>query len=172
MTVRTWSLWLQPEQAAAAELESVIARLAAVCGTAVFPAHLTLLGPLERDADAALIALDRVAGSLSPLLVRFDEVGCEPVWQRSIYLVAAESAALGQAAEAAARAFSVTGQREFMPHVSLQYSELPLARKRRLALGVELELPRSIRFDRLSLWRTEGSDARAWQLGATRALGA
>ena len=170
MTVRTWSLWLQPEQAAAAELEAVIARLAAAYGTAVFPAHLTLLGPLERDTDAAVAGLDRVAGSLGPLLARFDEVRCEPVWQRSIYLAAVPSEALRQAADAAARAFSIPGQPEFMPHLSLQYSELPLAQKRRLASSLELRLPASIRLDRLSLWLTEGSEAHAWRLQATRSL--
>lgn len=170
MTRRTWSLWLQPELATAAELEPVIARLAAACGTAVFPAHLTLLGPLERDADAAVAGLDQVAGSLGPLPVTFDKVRCEPVWQRSIYLAAVGSAALRQAAEAAARAFSVPGQPEFVPHLSLQYSELPVAQKRGLASGLELRLPFSVRFDRLALWQTEGSDARAWRLRATRAL--
>lgn len=171
MTVRTWSLWLQPEQAEAAALEPVIARLAAAYGTDVFAAHLTLLGPLERDTDAAVAGLGRVADSLSPLLVRFDEIRCEPAWHRSIYLAAAPSAALWQAAEAGARAFSVPGQPEFLPHVSLQYSELPIAQKLRLAVSLELQLPLSIRFDRLSLWRTEGSQARRWRLQATRSLG-
>lgn len=159
MTVRTWSLWLQPEQDAATELEAVMARLAAVHGTAVFPAHLTLLAALEQEAGAAVAGLGRLADSLSPLLVQFSEIGCEPAWHRSLYLAAASSAALKQAAQAAVRAFSVSGQPEFRPHLSLQYSELPVAEKQRLASSLAWELPLSVRFDRLSLWRTEGSDA-------------
>jgi 2'-5' RNA ligase len=170
MAVSTWSLWLQPEQACAAELEAVIARLAAVHDTAVFPAHLTLLGPLRCGAAAAVRGLDRVAEALSPLDVEFGDVRCEPVWQRSVYLAAVPSPALRQAAEEGVRAFSAPGQPEFMPHLSLQYSESPLAEKRRLASGLALRLPFSVRFDRLSLWQTEGSDARRWRLRAARTL--
>jgi hypothetical protein len=170
MTVRTWSLWLQPEQSSACELGALIARLAAVRATAVFPAHLTLLGPMTREAGAAVLGLGRAADLLSPLEVSFDRIRCEPVWQRSVYLAAVSSAALQQAAQAATRAFAASGQPEFMPHLSLQYSELPLADKQRLASSVALDLPRSFRFDRLSLWHIEGSDPGQWRLTATRSL--
>ncbi len=170
MTVRTLSVWLQPERQAAAELGAVIARLAAVHGTAVFPAHLTLLGPLEQEVRAAVTGLGRVADSLSTLRVEFDEVRCEPAWQRSLYLAAVATVALRQAAQAAAEALRSPGQSDFMPHLSLQYSELPLADKRGLASSVAVEFPISVRFDRLSLWHIDGSDTRRWRLLATRSL--
>jgi hypothetical protein len=170
VTVRQWSLWLQPERDAAAELHAVIARLAAVHGTAVFAAHLTLLGPLEREAGAAVIGLGRLADSLSPLRVRFGELGCERVWQRSIYLAADSSVALDRALLAGVRAFSASEQPAIMSHLSLQYSRLPVAEKQRLAASLAVELPMTVCFDRLSLWHTEGSDARRWRLLAARPL--
>ncbi|HEX8095897.1 hypothetical protein, partial [Jatrophihabitans sp.] len=40
----------------------------------------------------------------------------------------------------------------------------------RLAATLSLELPRTVRFDRLSLWQTAGSDASRWRLVADRQL--
>ena len=170
MAVRQLSLWLRPEQAAAAELDAVIARLAGVHGTAVFPAHLTVLGDVEREVDAAVASLDQVAQSLDPLEVRFGETRCETPWHRSLYLAAVPEPALRQAFEVAARAFDASGKPAFEPHLSLQYSELPVADKLRLAANLSMELPVTVRFDRLSLWHTPGSDAGRWRLLAERRL--
>jgi 2'-5' RNA ligase len=164
MAVRQLSLWLQPEQAAAAELDAVIARLAAVHHTAVFPAHLTLLGVLEQEVDAAVSNLEQVAQLLDPLDVRFDHTRCEPAWHRSLYLAAVPRPALRRPVEDAARAFGLPGKPAFDPHLSLQYSELPVADKLRLAASLSVELPMTVRFDRVSLWHTPGSDAGRWRL--------
>jgi hypothetical protein len=170
MAVRQLSLWLQPERAAAEELDAAIARLAAVHGTAAFPAHLTVLGDLEQEADTAIAGLGQLAQRLRPMDVRFGETRCEHVWHRSLYLVAAPEPALRQAFEAAVEVFEPSGTLGFEPHLSLQYSELPVADKLRLAASLSLELPRTVRFDRLSLWHTPGSDAGRWRLLADHRL--
>lgn len=170
MAVRQLSLWLQPEQAAAAELDAVIARLAGVHGTAVFPAHLTVLGDVQREVDAAVASLDQVAQSLNPLEIRFGETRCEPPWHRSLYLAAVPAPALRQAFEVAVRSFDPPGRPPFEPHLSLQYSELPVADKLRLVANLSMELPITVRFDRLSLWHTPGSDAGRWRQLAERRL--
>jgi hypothetical protein len=170
MAVRRISLWLRPEQAAAAELDAVIARLAAVHRTAVFPAHLTLLGPVEQEVDAAVTGLEQVAQRLDPLDVRFHQTRCEHDWHRSLYLAALPEPALRHAFEVTVQAFQPPGKPGFEPHLSLQYSELPVADKLRLAAGLSMELPMSVRFDRLSLWHTAGSDAGRWRLLADRRL--
>jgi hypothetical protein len=164
MAVRQLSLWLQPEQAAAAHLDAVIARLAAVHHTAAFPAHLTLLGVLEQEPAAAVSNLEQAAQLLNPLDVRFGETRCEHAWHRSLYLAAVPNPTLRRAFEGAARVFGLPGKSAFDPHLSLQYSELPVADKLRLAASLSLELPMTVRFDRVSLWHTPGSDAGRWRL--------
>ena len=163
MAVRQLSLWLQPEQAAAAELDAVIARLAAVHHTAVFPAHLTLLPVLEQEPEAAVGDLEQVAQLLDPVDVRFDQTRCEHAWHRSLYLAAVADPTLRRAFEDAARVFGLPAKPAFDPHVSLQYSELPVADKLRLAADLSLELPITVRFDRVSLWHTPSSDAGRWR---------
>ena len=170
MAVQVLSLWLQPEEAAAAELDAVIARLAAVHGTAVFPAHLTLLAVIEQEVDTAVAALDEVRQLLDPLDVWFNETRCEHAWQRSLYLAAVPEAGLRRAFEVAARTFGAPGRPSFEPHLSLQYSHLPVVDKVSLAASLSMELPMTVRFDRLSLWHTEGSDAGRWRLRASRTL--
>jgi 2'-5' RNA ligase superfamily protein len=170
MVLRQVSLWLQPEQGAAAELDAVIARLAAVHGTPAFPAHLTVLGPVEAAVDAATAGLQQVAQQLQPLDVRFGETRCEHVWHRSLYLAAVPAPALRQAFDVAVRVFDLPGKPVFEPHLSLQYSELPVADKLRLAASLSMELPLTVRFDRVSLWHTAGSDAGRWRLLADRRL--
>ena len=170
MAVRQLSLWLQPEQGAAAELDAVIARLAVVHGTAVFPAHLTVLGAIEQEEQAAVADLERVAQRLDPLDVRFGETRCEAAWHRSLYLAAVPEPTLRQAFEVAVQAFDPPGRPAFEPHLSLQYSQLPVADKVRLAATLSMELPITVRFDRLSLWHTPGSDAGRWRLIADRQL--
>jgi len=166
MAVSQLSLWLQPEPAAAAELDAVIARLAAVHGSATFPSHLTVLGPVEQDPDEATAALAELAAGLAPVQVRFDQTRCEAAWNRSLYLAAVPGPALRRIAEQAVRIFAVSKPAAFEPHLSLQYSELSVADKLRLAARVELPLPLDVRFDRVSLWQTPGQDAGRWRLVA------
>ncbi|HEX8092740.1 MAG TPA: hypothetical protein VF542_02845, partial [Jatrophihabitans sp.] len=117
MAVRQVSLWLQPEQAAAAELDAVIERLAAVHGTAVFPAHLTVLGAIDQEAEAAAGNLEQVAQLLDPLEARFVATRCELAWHRSLYLAAVPEPALRRAFELAVQAFEVPGKPGFDPHL-------------------------------------------------------
>lgn len=170
IAVTRMSLWLRPEPVAAAELDALIARLAGVHRTAPFPAHLTLLDALQRDRPGATAALAELAETVGPLAVRFDQTRCEAPWHRSLYLAAVPSATLRRTAEQAARAFAAAAGAPFEPHLSLQYSELPVAEKLRLAARVDLPLPLEIRFDRLSVWQTPGSDPRRWRLVAERPL--
>lgn len=170
MAVQQLSLWLQPAQDAAVELDAVIARLAAVHDTAVFPAHLTLLAVIEQEVDTAVATLDEVRQLVDPLDVWFNETRCEHAWQRSLYLAAVPTAGLRRAFEVAARAFRAPGKPSFEPHLSLQYSHVPVADKLSLAASLSMGLPLTVRFDRLSLWHTEGSEASRWRLIASRSL--
>jgi 2'-5' RNA ligase len=172
MTIGRLSLWLQPEQAAADRLDALIARLAGVHDTAAFASHLTVLADLERAPDEeVLTGLDQLAKSLEPVQVSFGETRCEPPWHRSLYLAAVPGRTLRQVFETARRTFEVSGAAAFEPHLSLQYSQLPVAEKFRLAADAGVHLPLSVRFDRLSLWHTSGSDARRWRPVADRRLG-
>jgi 2'-5' RNA ligase superfamily len=170
MAVQRLSLWLQPAQAEAAELDAVIERLAGVHDTAAFPAHLTLLQALDDEADAAVAHLDELAQLVGPLEIRFDQTRCESPWHRSLYLAAVPDPALWRAFDIAVHAFEVAGKPGFEPHLSLQYSQLPVADKLRLAATLSMELPMTVRFDRLSLWHTTGSDASRWRVLADRRL--
>ncbi len=164
------ALWLQPDPDAAAELDAEIARLATVHATATFSAHLTVLGPIEEDLDGAVAALGELAAGTGPVRLRFNATRCEAAWHRSLYLVAVPDPVLRHIAEHATRAFGVAGPAAFEPHLSLQYSQLPVADKVRLAARVELTLPLTVRFDRLSLWQVPGPDPGRWRLVAQRAL--
>ncbi|MDQ1744244.1 MAG: hypothetical protein QOE23_2583 [Pseudonocardiales bacterium] len=172
MEIGRLSLWLQPEPPAADRLDALIARLAAVHATAAFVSHLTVLADLGRQPDDDVLAgLTRLAESLEPVRVSFGETRCEHPWHRSLYLAAVPGPALRQVFQTARRTFEVPGDPVFEPHLSLQYSQLPVADKFRLAAGAGLRLPLTVRFDRISLWQTAGPDARRWRLVAERRLG-
>lgn len=170
MAVRQLALWLRPEEPAATELDALIARLAGAHGTEAFAAHLTLLAPAEREVDAAIASLAEVADQLTPLRVTFSHTRCEQVWRRSLYLDAVAEPALRRLRQVAAAAFGAPAS-PFEPHLSLQYSWLPIADKLRLADGLTLDLPMTVRFDRLALWHTEGELAGRWREVASRDLG-
>jgi hypothetical protein len=170
MPSRRVSLWMQPEQAAASELDAVIARLACVHGSAAFPAHLTVLPSVAPQVDTA--GLVRLAELCQPLRVRFDETRFEQAWQRSLYLTAVPEPALRRLVDLASGVFGVPEKSAFEPHLSLHYSRLPVADKLGLASGMFLDLPLTVRFDRLSLWDTTGSDAGRWRLLAAHSLAA
>jgi hypothetical protein len=72
--------------------------------------------------------------------------------------------ALRRVHDTAVRVLALADEPRFEPHLSLQYSQLPVADKLELAARLPLELPRTVRFDRLSLWQTPGSDASKWRL--------
>src|SRR5207237_1142085 len=83
--------------------------------------------------DDAAAVLAELAGSLAAVPVRFDQTRCEAAWHRSLYLAAVPDPALRRIAERAVRTFAVSEPAPFEPHLSLPYSELPVADKLRLA---------------------------------------
>ena len=166
MTVEHLSLWLHPTAHAVRPLDAVIAELAAVDGTPVRPAHVTLVGGFDaRPAEVARAAAV-LAAETAPLEVVLTALACELPVHRSVFLRAEASPDFAAAVDRAAALLDLPRQPPADPHLSLAYSERDPAGKRELAAHVTLDLPRRLRLTRLSLWNTEMSDISCWrQLG-------
>ncbi len=164
------SVWLRPEPVAAQMFDELIRRLAAVHDTPSFSAHLSVVGDFDDHEDVALERLVRLADKLQPIDVELTDVRCEDVFYRSIYFAVAPKPVLMDAYQLAVKVWSRPGAHAFFPHVSLQYSRLPLLLKRELASTIDLDLPMRVQFDRISLWCTDMSDLRLWREIGSRKL--
>lgn len=164
------SVWLHPRPDVAAVLDSQIRRLAAEYDSVIFPAHLTVLGGMDLELDDALARFHSLAGQLEPVEVEFVSIQCEDVLHRSVYLVAMPTEQLRAAFDLGVEVWDQAGRHEFAPHLSLQYSTIPLEQKRELAAKVDLPLPMRVPFSSVSLWRTQMSDLRRWRCLSEAAL--
>lgn len=131
---RGTALWLLPPPEVRAQYASVIDELSERYGTARFEPHLTLVSgvPMDHSVEAA-------AHALQPLL---REVEIHPLrvvvgdgYYRCIVIEVAARGALVAARREAERLLGLE-QREFWPHVSVVYGELPVEAKRQIVAGL------------------------------------
>jgi|SRR4051812_40284189 2'-5' RNA ligase len=142
-------VWLAPVPTDAEILQASIDRAASLLGSPVFVPHVTLC------TDPAVTTLAAV-GSLRelPLSITFTALRFGDDYFHGCYLEAAEDAALR---ELQARCLATLGgatSRQYPPHLSLAYGVL--SHEQRAGATTLVDLPQTLRFDRLELWTSDG----------------
>jgi 2'-5' RNA ligase len=151
----TLSLWLEPSPDIAAGFRGSIKQLSAQFDTPSFAPHVTIIGGFQADEDRASQWTAELATSFQPVTVTFDSYGFEDVIVRAAYLKGIINPELARIRTAAGKLFSFPDH-EYLPHMSLLYSDTTPETTRRAAVSeLDLALPLSVRFEAITLWRTE-----------------
>jgi len=129
---REYSIWLLPEPVQQACLDQKIRSLAAVFGTASFPAHLTVLGDIRGTREVLEASVRKLAAAFSSFWFELSGIHASVEYYRSFYLLLTETP---EFLELCGMASSLTGSSAGLPpfpHVSLGYGEPenPLAKTR------------------------------------------
>jgi hypothetical protein len=150
------SLWLIPEPAARKVLAKILTDSSRRLGTPRFEPHLTLLGDLPGDADAASAKAARLAARTAPPGIELFGVAHEAAYFRCVHFEARLSPPLRQARRTARRVFGVSGPDSFRPHVSAVYGKLRAAQRDRVARSLLDYVPMRFRAVALELVLTSG----------------
>ncbi|HKK45725.1 MAG TPA: 2'-5' RNA ligase family protein [Balneolaceae bacterium] len=138
----TYSLWLEPSGDIAFRLEERIKKLSDKYGTPIFPPHVTLLGGLKyKEAELTTLA-NTLASSLDPFELELTKAGYEDNFYRSLYIHVKATSHLKEIHKMACQLFEMNYEDDFVPHLSLMYSELPQDQKERIlnVLGREFHI--------------------------------
>lgn len=141
---KTWSLWIEPgagDAELAAQLTAAIASLAGEYGTPAFRPHVTLLGAFEATAEAACALVHEVASQLQPFEVGWGSVRTGVSYYQAVFLACERSAELLAAHERASVLHAGPGPCDFMPHLSLMYTDADAGARTEVAAALQRRWP-------------------------------
>ena len=153
------SLWLVPDGPEAQAIAALIGEISARFGTPTFAPHVTLLGGLSVDAEAAVEAAGQLAAGLSDLSIRFEGLEHSADYFRALVVRVAPDLPILDARRRAQAAFPSEPVGPFVPHLSLLYGTVPVETRRHLAAEVRESAPAAIVMRHLEVVATEGTVA-------------
>lgn len=143
-------------------MTGLIGELSARFGTPSFPPHVTLLGGLAADPDAAVARGRELAVVLSDFPVRFEGLEHSAEYFRALVVRVAPDLPILDARRRAQMAFPAEPFGPFMPHLSLLYGALPVETRRHLVADVRESAPAAMVLRCLDVVATEGT-ASEWR---------
>jgi 2'-5' RNA ligase len=142
-------VWLAPAEHDATLLRKPIEQAASLLGSPAFPPHVTMC---TEPAVTKLAAVGPLRDL--PLSVTFTRLGFGDDYFRGCYLEAADDARLRELQARCVAALGGEAPRNYPPHLSIAYGVLN--EQQRTAVARLVELPRTLTFDRLELWTSDG----------------
>lgn len=138
------------------KFDSIIKKLAAEYNTFIFDPHITLLGQASDNEETALKLMTDLTSNQVPFSVTLNKVGSQDYFFRSLFVLAEKTKPLLSLHEKAKRIFGKPGNDEYMPHLSLLYSNYPGEIKEKIIKEIGAEQPSSFVVSSIWLYRTEG----------------
>ena len=105
-----------------------------------FPAHVTLIGGIERPKDEVITITEQLAATLKPIQIDFQNVTYGNIYHQCVYILCKASEDLLQAGKEAKGAFHLDPSTPYMPHLSLVYSDLSTDARETLAANLQKKL--------------------------------
>lgn len=169
MNERRFSVFLVPAADDRRWAEGVIAELAARYGAPLFEPHVTVYGgSFAEDGELGPVrrALAEAGAGAGPITLRVTGLGVTQEYFRTLFVAFEEEPRLRRLHEVVKGAVARDSGYELVPHLSLLYSDIPLAAKEMAARTVSLDRG-EMRFDEVKIVApdpvTGWSDARRWQ---------
>jgi 2'-5' RNA ligase len=155
-----YSLWLRPYGDLAYKLKERIDKYSEEFGTPSFEPHLTLLGGLKQN-ETELISMTKVLASrLHPFDINLTTVSYDDEFYRSLYVLAEKSESIMEAHKTARRLFldeDDASASDFLPHLSLMYSNMDRNEKLRMINNHGKNVNSSFEVHGVMLVKTEGT---------------
>jgi hypothetical protein len=147
-----YSVWLLLEPALAKSMTQVIHSLAQTFDSPVFQPHVTLLGNLPTANEDALNELT----SLAPFMVNSKAAKSGDAFFNALHLPVIKNKEMLAARRLAKKAFGVSTNEKFEPHLALLYANLPEDQKLAAIKEILPIAPTQLTFTQISLVSTIG----------------
>lgn len=161
----TYSVWLTLERASTAstQFQQIIADLADTAADAPeFDPHLTLVGGVDGDLERVTRAARTVAETTEPLDIAMGDIQWSTTSHQCVFCLIEPSLPLFRARRQAMTALD-RPETMYVPHLSLIYSDMSLARRAALADAIDTTaLPDRVRVTSIKVVDTTGPVA-TWE---------
>jgi 2'-5' RNA ligase len=153
--VNKHSLWLVPPDPQRKKLRDLIDDFARACDALPFEPHLTLVGDINAPSDKIARCLKPIIHQTPSIDLNLGEVVNGTDFFMSLYFeVEPTTELLGLQREVVSRCFSGGAhQRDFLPHISLAYGEIPDPKRRLFVRRAQELLPISFSVSKVDIVR-------------------
>lgn len=161
MRTEGYSLWIMPDGKIRDRLAGIISRLSVKYDGPFFEPHITVAGSVRESEEKVVNKVKELASSVKPFSVKLGSVGTEDNYFRSFFVRVQENREIMDLNRTAGKILGVNGK-EYKPHLSLFYGDVPVQLKEEMMTQTGREL--NIEFDvrSIHLFRTEG-EAGDWK---------
>lgn len=152
-TSEGYSLWLMPDEGQVETLTRAMESLAATYKSPAFKPHITLLGGINHEHKEKVFD----SFTLPKLHVELGNLETEDTFFKSFYLPVSKSKELSAARRSARKAFEVSIQETYNPHMSILYGNFDPNKKLEMIRSFTVILPKQLNLTKLALINTNGT---------------
>ena len=143
-------------------MQGLIEQLAEKGSTPSFSPHITLLGQTKQKIDLFKPQMEEFFKNIEPFDISFSHMGMFDTYYRSIVMHTHPGSVLENMHTRAKSRLQEETRDLFMPHLSLQYSNLTLSEKQALLKDILIQFPLTVRIETAVLIETNGGPDQ-WQ---------
>lgn len=154
---KDYSIWLMFKKDEELTLQLIIEKLSKDFNSPSFKPHITLIHGFKDEEEILIKKFSSFSENLSEFRVKVRGINYSDDFYKSLYLEIKKSELLDNLYKKAANFFELSSQEsEFLPHISLLYSHIPLQKKQELVKELSKISFESFRVDKISLVKTSG----------------
>jgi len=146
-----YHLWLIPCSKDQERIGKLVDELSARFQAPHITPHLSLLIRIPKNEADLVSKTKKLAQAIEPICLRSLKVGWMEDFHRCLFLRTEKNAALTRARQKASSLFQASENREFIPHVSILYGNIPTKTKKQIANEIQKQVPKQVVLDQLWL---------------------
>ncbi len=153
-----YSIWLIHEGRQRKELAEIINTISSKYGTVQFIPHVTLAGPVLKTEQEMIKECSELSKNIRAFRLEFTEIGNSDRFYRSVFVKIKKDPIIQEAYEKAVQTFGLE-KKDFMPHLSLLYSDFDQDKRMKIISELDQDHLRRLRFDtsKFHLFLTDGT---------------
>ena len=137
---RGYSLWLMPSGNEYEQLSAMIRKLNKAHKTPLFEPHVTLLGGLQEKESGIVARTKKLAEILEPFTIDLTQIEYRNEYFRCLFYRVEKTTDLTNAYARTCDIFRISEGKDYMPHLSLMYGDIPRAMKEKTIAKINLHV--------------------------------
>lgn len=151
-----YSLWLMPSNNAYEQLSALIHELSGAHDTPVFEPHVTLLGGLQEKESGIVARTMKLAEVIEPFVINLTRIEHSNEHFRCLYYRVEKTIDVVYAYRQACDIFRVSEGKNYMPHLSVMYGDIPEKTKEQIIAGINAVITMRFSVQHIDLFSTDG----------------
>jgi 2'-5' RNA ligase len=138
MSELRYAVWYEPTGETYTQLSTIICKLSILYHSPVFEPHITLLpGGTTTNLTTIKVKLEEIIAATSPFKTEFSHYAYLDDYFKCIFVQVKEEPEILNFAQAIQREINGKPSKDFSPHVSVVYGQLPIQKKKTIIKSLE-----------------------------------